>query len=107
MPGDQPARILDACAPLHPAFAEVAELREQPHEQADPQRHADDAGTVADRRDPRRHPRRGAVAEARSEEHTSELQSLMSISSAVFCMKKKRNHSDRRTNRRKSKTKRY
>src|SRR3546814_5222357 len=34
---------------------------------------------------------KGLVAEpgARSEEHTSELQSLMRISSAVFCMKKK------------------
>src|SRR3546814_3693659 len=29
--------------------------------------------------------------EARSEEHTSELQSLMSISYAVFCLKKKNN----------------
>src|SRR3546814_1040117 len=29
------------------------------------------------------------VAEARSEEHTSELQSLMRISYAVFCLKKK------------------
>src|SRR3546814_8774328 len=30
------------------------------------------------------------VESARSEEHTSELQSLMSISSAVFCLKKKK-----------------
>src|SRR3546814_10516120 len=29
----------------------------------------------------------------RSEEHTSELQSLMRISYAVFCLKKKNNHS--------------
>src|SRR3546814_9009233 len=29
---------------------------------------------------------------ARSEEHTSELQSLMRISSAVFCLKKKKQH---------------
>src|SRR3546814_1027885 len=29
---------------------------------------------------------------ARSEEHTSELQSLMRISYAVFCLKKKRKH---------------
>src|SRR3546814_9535182 len=29
----------------------------------------------------------------RSEEHTSELQSLMRISYAVFCLKKKKNHS--------------
>src|SRR3546814_4181514 len=32
---------------------------------------------------------REAVAIARSEEHTSELQSLMRISYAVFCLKKK------------------
>src|SRR3546814_7031740 len=31
------------------------------------------------------------AAEARSEEHTSELQSLMRISHAVFCLKTKRN----------------
>src|SRR3546814_11182026 len=31
------------------------------------------------------------TAEARSEEHTSELQSLMRISYAVFCLKKKNN----------------
>src|SRR3546814_1794395 len=32
----------------------------------------------------------GRVGEARSEEHTSELQSLMRISYAVFCLKKKK-----------------
>src|SRR3546814_4055945 len=32
----------------------------------------------------------GAVATLRSEEHTSELQSLMRISYAVFCLKKKK-----------------
>src|SRR3546814_4542269 len=32
-----------------------------------------------------------AVFQARSEEHTSELQSLMRISYAVFCLKKKKN----------------
>src|SRR3546814_5040109 len=42
----------------------------------------------------RRHPAarrnlRNASAPARSEEHTSELQSLMRISYAVFCLKKK------------------
>src|SRR3546814_7637980 len=31
---------------------------------------------------------------ARSEEHTSELQSLMRISSAVFCLKKKKRHTN-------------
>src|SRR3546814_3117287 len=33
----------------------------------------------------------GAGAGGRSEEHTSELQSLMRISYAVFCLKKKKN----------------
>src|SRR3546814_7368176 len=39
--------------------------------------------------------RRGSASRAwgcRSEEHTSELQSLMRISYAVFCLKKKKNH---------------
>src|SRR3546814_1795366 len=40
-----------------------------------------------DREDEKRGPNR---AEARSEEHTSELQSLMRISYAVFCLKKKK-----------------
>src|SRR3546814_2039057 len=35
--------------------------------------------------------RRGQAA-TRSEEHTSELQSLMRISYAVFCLKKKKKH---------------
>src|SRR3546814_2057697 len=33
----------------------------------------------------------------RSEEHTSELQSLMRISYAVFCLKKKKNNTSRHT----------
>src|SRR3546814_8734307 len=33
-----------------------------------------------------------ALAVSRSEEHTSELQSLMRISYAVFCLKKKKKH---------------
>src|SRR3546814_1223031 len=32
-----------------------------------------------------------AIIQSRSEEHTSELQSLMRISYAVFCLKKKKN----------------
>src|SRR3546814_6320976 len=38
----------------------------------------------------RKPPRSGACGEDRSEEHTSELQSLMRISYAVFCLKKKK-----------------
>src|SRR3546814_4013946 len=36
--------------------------------------------------------------EARSEEHTSELQSLMRISYAVFCLKKKKKKQQNKTN---------
>src|SRR3546814_5377339 len=39
----------------------------------------------------------------RSEEHTSELQSLMRLSSAVFCLKKKKTHHKRTTNQRRKK----
>src|SRR3546814_4985578 len=35
------------------------------------------------------------AAGSRSEEHTSELQSLMRISYAVFCLKKKKRHNSR------------
>src|SRR3546814_7770260 len=37
------------------------------------------------------------VEDDRSEEHTSELQSLMRISYAVFCLKKKKNKQDKRS----------
>src|SRR3546814_6158762 len=36
-------------------------------------------------------------SDARSEEHTSELQSLMRISYAVFCLKKKKQYNTMRT----------
>src|SRR3546814_1294857 len=79
----------------------------QDRRRADPDRRAEDrrpVGVLAlreRRTDARRHPRRRpggrgyhrqhADPEAwRSEEHTSELQSLMRISYAVFCLKKKK-----------------
>src|SRR3546814_10043964 len=37
------------------------------------------------------------TGQARSEEHTSELQSLMRISYAVFCLKKKKRHKAKNT----------
>src|SRR3546814_8874858 len=40
---------------------------------------------------------RSTQGRARSEEHTSELQSLMRISYAVFCLKKKNNPAERST----------
>src|SRR3546814_7512376 len=38
---------------------------------------------------PGRHPTKWGLAQTRSEEHTSELQSLMRLSYAVFCLKTK------------------
>src|SRR3546814_1099479 len=49
----------------------------------------------------RRGPRSGSeisLANARSEEHTSELQSLMRISYAVFCLKKKNKKQAKKAN---------
>src|SRR3546814_4928056 len=40
----------------------------------------------------------GALLDGRSEEHTSELQSLMRISYAVFCLKKKKRNKPRQKN---------
>src|SRR3546814_5018011 len=55
---------------------------------ADSRHHAGVAAT-----DARHHDRQCRYpAYARSEEHTSELQSLMRISYAVFCLKKKKTH---------------
>src|SRR3546814_8312083 len=47
-------------------------------------------GELRDRLRDRRRKKQGAVC-LRSEEHTSEIQSLMRISYAVFCLKKKKN----------------
>src|SRR3546814_4555521 len=69
--------------------------RQRPHDAARAQGRsrrtigAGDSGAVAGRRKLRHFPIMGAVRE-RSEEHTSELQSLMRISYAVFCLKKKK-----------------
>src|SRR3546814_6215736 len=59
----------------------------EPAERAEPvvDRHDDDAALGE----------RAAVV--RSEEHTSELQSLMRISYAVFCLNNKSNHTNKKT----------
>src|SRR3546814_9300728 len=51
---------------------------------------ANDPGARARRRQGRRRARSCPQPRERSEEHTSELQSLMRISYAVFCLKKKK-----------------
>src|SRR3546814_6596753 len=60
-------------------------------EQILPDRRIDRAVEPVDRNRP-------AIVENRSEEHTSELQSLMRISYAVFCLKKKKNTKNKKTN---------
>src|SRR3546814_8369600 len=47
----------------------------------------------------------GLDADARSEEHTSDLQSLMRNSYAVFCLKKKKRHKRKITNKQNHKRK--
>src|SRR3546814_3141237 len=49
----------------------------------------------------------GPPSAIRSEEHTSELQSLMRISYAVFCLKKKKNNTNEISNTSKNITKQY
>src|SRR3546814_5658392 len=53
-------------------------------------------GTLSFRRAARGHQ---VLTSVRSEEHTSELQSLMRISYAVFCLKKKKNTQHKSTHR--------
>src|SRR3546814_4265081 len=50
------------------------------------------------RKDPDRFPGGSDNAQHRSEEHTSELQSLMRISYAVFCLKKKKKTTQQQLN---------
>src|SRR3546814_7454240 len=74
-------------------FARAAQAARPPHKRREPTGYSD-----------RRRARTGAASRTkvqqatRSEEHTSELQSLMRISYAVFCLKKKKNQHCRNDN---------
>src|SRR3546814_5440651 len=59
--------------------------------------HAGSIEAIIDELEITREPERAGRAMDRSEEHTSELQSLMRISYAVFCLKKK-NKNTKHTN---------
>src|SRR3546814_1304108 len=60
------------------------------HEHQEQQPVAESAGAQVVRAGVAEQPRAQARTKPRSEEHTSELQSLMRISYAVFCLKKKK-----------------
>src|SRR3546814_9163708 len=86
----------DTLFPYTTLFRSFRELHPHPR----PDRRRGGAGSAADRRrtGPRRPPHQGLPRPSRprpagghrSEEHTSELQSLMRISYAVFCLTKKK-----------------
>src|SRR3546814_7574597 len=81
--GTWPSCRSSSCRDIATTFGHDLSLARQPaptrqHEGVDVKR----LGNLADR-----HTRQ--LAQVRSEEHTSELQSLMRISYAVFCLKKK------------------
>src|SRR3546814_1389279 len=100
----------DTLFPYPTLFRSAAKLsrryRAAPHRDAQPG--ADVRAGEADRRIGRAYPRKPVLAAGagdpgglclgdharRSEEHTSELQSLMRISYAVFCLKKKNQNTD-------------
>src|SRR3546814_9017196 len=86
-------RLRNALAQAEAAVATArATLRSAEREA---RRYAALQGVVSDQdRDTRRAAAEEARARLRSEEHTSELQSLMRISYAVFCLKKKNNKED-------------
>src|SRR3546814_2036588 len=70
---------------------------DEPHRQAPPGRRTEGISPGDHRRGAalvrlHRHAEAIPAGDCRSEEHTSELQSLMRISYAVFCLKKKNKH---------------
>src|SRR3546814_8302893 len=76
-------------ATAHRAFANLGEeLREAARQLRENTGHDNQRHTVAD----------AAAGDLRSDEHTSELQSLMRISYAVFCLKKKTKHNTQSKN---------
>src|SRR3546814_1369362 len=75
--------VFDTCAPESPFVGDARRQVLEPSKLT--------AGEIAQHRGKCRHRNVPLNDVARSEEHTSELQSLMRISYAVFCLKKKNN----------------
>src|SRR3546814_9411670 len=108
---------IDTLFPYTTLFRSPGAQRQQADQQGDDARHQDgqrplqpaagDAGGGHDADGIAADADVGGMAEAdqRSEEHTSELQSLMRISYAVFCLKKKKKQPQRYTGTREAKNK--
>src|SRR3546814_3898151 len=100
------SRPMCASAASAPAFSRASNSQIVPHAHAEGARPQDRIAAVRERfgMDVGHRPAVGDIlhvegrAQSRSEEHTSELQSLMRISYAVFCLKKKKiKHSQQQT----------
>src|SRR3546814_9459884 len=118
--GSTEFRSMDFTAPQRRAVIAIQRIQrgtdQRPHAETDPaggahRRHQVQAGEHAEAGGEigERHPERAfeigvRTAQHRSEEHTSELQSLMRISYAVFCLKKKTNENSVTKTQRKTKT---
>src|SRR3546814_2029383 len=87
---DQPLEVVDDVVGSIPAELVGADEEDVP---ADPEHRGD--ADLRQRGEQDRHGRDQPAA--RSEEHTSELQSLMRISYAVFCLKKNNNRNIQKT----------
>src|SRR3546814_1590221 len=72
----------------NPRLAAVGHRADRPYSRSQRRRSARQGGIDRKREEPGREPA-ASLPDPRSEEHTSELQSLMRISYAVFCLKKK------------------
>src|SRR3546814_2520864 len=89
--GERAADLAVELARRPQAAGGIAERRHLARHPAEARRRADDDRIViGERGGAFDHRVRGIGLEPRSEEHTSELQSLMRISYAVFCLKKKK-----------------
>src|SRR3546814_2860348 len=84
---------------IHASVAQLAEQRSpKPQVVGSSPTWRATCGSYAKRGSPRTNPptgQSGNFVNSRSEEHTSELQSLMRISYAVFCLKKKNIHTQK------------
>src|SRR3546814_9162854 len=91
--GDAKVHLIARLEEDHRRLLPLADARRGAGDQQIARMERDEAADIGDAFRDRENHRRGVAGlhPLRSEEHTSELQSLMRISYAVFCLKKKKN----------------